>query len=465
MIDVLERWVTEPMARTVLWFRRDLRLLDHPALAAAAAAGDVVPLFVVDDALLGPAGPTRAAWVLRSVRALADDLAAHGARLVIRRGRPEQVVPQVAREVHADSVHLSSDHAPYGDGRDLRVRQALDPVPLVATGSPYAVTPGRLTTRAGNGYLVFTPFYRAWLDHGWPAPADSAPDRVDWADADTEHLPEDPAGIGQVSLPVAGEEAAHEAWKGFRSHVGEYDDVRDRPDLDRTSRLSPYLKVGALHPRTLLAGLDPEDPGSETYRRELAFRDFYAAVLHHHPDSARHYMRAELEGLPYVAGDALAEHLQAWATGRTGFPLVDAGMRQLLAEGWMHNRVRMLVASFLVKDLGVEWQHGARHFLRHLADGDLASNQHGWQWAAGTGTDAAPYFRIFNPITQGERFDPAGDYIRRWVPELRDLDAPDVHRPWRLQAGPPDGYPPPIVDHSEQRAAALEAYRRLRGRA
>lgn len=450
------------MRRTVLWFRRDLRLLDHPALAAAAAEGEVVPLFVVDDALLGPAGPARAAWVLRSVRALADDLAAHGSQLVVRHGDPAEVVPEVAREVGTDAVHISSDHAPYGRARDRRVEQALGDVPLVATGSPYAVTPGRLTTKASSGYLVFSPFYRAWLDHGWRAPADSDPSVISWATADSEELPDEPAGADDVSLPAAGEAAAHHAWEDFRRRVGEYDDIRDRPDLDRTSRLSPYLKAGALHPRTLLADLDRDDPGAESYRRELAFRDFYAAVLHFHPASAREYMRTELQGLPYVTGDALAEHLDAWTSGRTGFPLVDAGMRQLLGEGWMHNRVRMLVASFLVKDLGVEWQHGARHFLRHLADGDLASNQHGWQWAAGTGTDAAPYFRIFNPITQGEKFDPAGDYIRRWVTELRDLDAPDVHRPWRRQEGPPGGYPIPIVDHSEQRVAALEAYQRLR---
>jgi deoxyribodipyrimidine photo-lyase len=454
------------MARTVLWFRRDLRLLDHPALAAAAADaadGGVVPLFVVDDALLRPAGPARAAWVLRSVRALADDLAGHGARLVVRHGRPEQVVPEVAREVGATAVHISSDHAPYGRARDRRVHEALDPAcRLTATGSPYAVAPGRLTTKSGSGYLVFSPFYRAWLEHGWRAPADSDPSAVAWADAGGDAVPEDPPGADDVRLPAAGEHAAHAAWSAFRERAVAYDDLRDRPDLDQTSRLSPYLKAGAIHPRTLLAELRPDVDGEEAFRRELAFRDFYAAVLHFHPASAREYMRTELQALPYVGGDALAEHLDTWAAGRTGFPLVDAGMRQLLAQGWMHNRVRMLVASFLVKDLGVEWQHGARHFLRHLADGDLASNQHGWQWAAGTGTDAAPYFRIFNPITQGERFDPDGDYIRRWVPELRDLTAPDVHRPWRLPDGPPNGYPIPIVDHAEQRVAALEAYQQLR---
>jgi deoxyribodipyrimidine photo-lyase len=247
--------------------------------------------------------------------------------------------------------------------------------------------------------------------------------------------------------------------------MGSYAEERDRPDLDATSRLSAYLKVGAIHPRTLLAELAPDSadaPGDAAFRAELAWREFYADVLHHHPDSARGYLRPQLAALPYVEGDLLAERLEAWAAGRTGYPLVDAGMRQLAAEAWMHNRVRMVTASFLVKDLKVEWQHGARHFLRHLADGDLASNQHGWQWVAGCGTDAAPYFRIFNPVAQSRRFDPSGAYLRRWLPELRDLGPSEIHEPWRLRDGPPNGYPLPMVDHAEERVAALTAYDALR---
>ncbi|GGR73212.1 deoxyribodipyrimidine photo-lyase [Nocardioides luteus] len=448
--------------RRVLWFRRDLRLLDHPALLAAAADGaEVIPLYVLDERLISPAGPNRVAWVMASVKALADDLAEHGVTLVVRHGDPAKVLPELVEETGASEVHISSDHGPYGRERDDRVRSALGDVPLIETGSPYAVTPGRLATGDGTAYQVFSPYYRAWVAHGWRDPAESDPKKVSWASAPSEELPE-------VELPEGvrlepGEAAARRHWADALDRVADYATARDRPDLDATSRISPYLKVGALHPRTVLADLAGHE-GAEPFQRELAFRDFYADVLHHRPETAREYARPELRGLPYVTGDALLEHLDAWREGRTGFPLVDAGMRQLLAEGWMHNRVRMLVASFLVKDLGVEWTHGARHFMRHLIDGDLASNQHGWQWAAGSGTDAAPYFRVFNPTTQARKFDPDGTYIRRWIPELRDLSGKAIHEPWTAPDGLPEGYPEPIVDHAEARATTLEAYYALRDR-
>jgi len=444
---------------SILWFRRDLRLGDHPALLAAAGEGPVLPLFVLDDALLERAGAARTVFLLRSLRSLDADLRRHGPGLVVRRGRPEDVVPALARETGATSVHVSADFAPYGAVRDERVAAALGDVPLVRTGSPYAVAPGRLRTKAGEPYRVFTPFHRAWADHGWRPPAPSDPARVDWAgvpgDA-REPLPPEPAL--DADLPPAGEAAARARWEEFRGTP--YDDERDRPDLDATSRLSTYLRWGAVHPRTLLADLDARHPHDRAYRRELAWREFYAHVLHHWPASARDYFWPELKALPYVSGPRLRERLEAWTAGATGFPIVDAGMRQLLGEGWMHNRVRMIVASFLVKDLQVEWTHGAAHFMAHLVDGDLASNQHNWQWVAGCGTDAAPYFRIFNPITQGAKFDPDGAYIRRWVPELAGLAAPAVHRPWT--AGPPSGYPEPIVDHAVQRDEALAAYQLVR---
>jgi deoxyribodipyrimidine photo-lyase len=423
---------------TILWFRRDLRLGDHPALLAAAEQGPVLPLFVLDDALLEPSGRARRDYLFRSLRALDADLRRHGPGLVVRRGRPERVVPELAAEAGAGAVHVSADFGPYGAARDDRVEAALD-VPLVRTGSPYAVAPGRLHTGGGKAYRVFTPFYRSWVDHGWRRPAESDPTAVDWVGAPGEALPEADSG----DRPV-GEAAALERWAAFRGTP--YDDIRDRPDLDRTSRLSPALRWGEIHPRTVLAGLDVRRPHDETFRRELAWREFYAHVLHAWPASARDYFRPELRELPYVTGAERERRLTAWAEGRTGYPIVDAGMRQLLAEGWMHNRVRMIAASFLVKDLQVEWTYGARHFMRHLVDGDLASNQHNWQWVAGCGTDAAPYFRIFNPTTQGRKFDPDGGYARRWIPEL---DSPD--------------YPEPIVDHAAQREEALTAYQLIRG--
>jgi len=453
------------MPTTVLWLRRDLRLHDHPALLEAARDGaEVVPLFVLDPALLKPSGAARTAFLLRSLHALDDDLRAHGGRLVVRRGRPEQVLPKVVRETEATAVHVSEDFGPYGRARDERVAQALagnDPsVPLVATGSPYAVAPGRVATKSGGHYQVFGPFYRAWAEHGWRGPAESDPAAVAWRTVRSDDLPREPAAVRDVRLPDAGEEAAHAAWHEFHDRIADYPTDRDRPGVDGTSRMSAYLKLGTLHPRTLLADLG-HDEGSDTYRRELAWREFYAAVLAARPDSARNYLHPQLKGLPYATGRTLEQRLRAWERGETGYPIVDAGMRQLLAEGWMHNRVRMIVASFLVKDLHVEWTHGARHFMRHLVDGDLASNQHNWQWVAGCGTDAAPFFRIFNPTTQGRKFDPDGAYVRRWVPELADVEGRQVHEPWELPEQP-TGYPEPIVDHAAERATSLEAYEALR---
>ncbi|WP_446665088.1 cryptochrome/photolyase family protein [Flexivirga sp. B27] len=259
-------------------------------------------------------------------------------------------------------------------------------------------------------------------------------------------------------LPAAGEPAALQRWRDFVDEtLDDYDSARDRPDLAGTSGLSPYLKVGAIHPRTLLADLAAHiGPGRDTFVSELAWREFYADVLWRQPRSAWHDLTDALGHMPY---DEPGPEVEAWQQGRTGFPFVDAGMRQLLATGWMHNRVRMVTASFLTKDLHVWWPVGARHFLDRLIDGDIASNNHGWQWVAGTGTDAAPYFRIFNPVTQGKKFDPGGDYVRRWIPELRHLPGKAAHEPWRHADGYREGYPARVVDHAAEREAALVRYR------
>ncbi|MGB8649192.1 MAG: FAD-binding domain-containing protein, partial [Mycobacteriales bacterium] len=260
------------------------------------------------------------------------------------------------------------------------------------------------------------------------------------------------------TLPEPGEEAARAAWRRFRDErLDDYARYRDRPGTEGTSRLSAYLKYGLLHPRTLHADLGSGE-GPRVYGQELVWRDFYADVLWHHPQSARTDLTDALRRMNHDEPD---QAFEAWKQGRTGYPIVDAGMRQLLAEGWVHNRVRMIVASFLTKDLHVWWPHGARHFMAHLVDGDLASNQHGWQWTAGTGTDASPYFRVFNPVKQGQDFDKGGDYLRRWLPELRELDDTAIHEPWRAEHLP-DGYPPRVVDHVAERQEALERYRRAR---
>lgn len=445
-----------PIRPSVLWFRRDLRLHDHPALLAAAA-GDtpVLPLFVLDPALLGPAGRPRTDWLLGSLAALAARLDSH---LVVRTGNPVDVVPQVAREAGADAVHISADAGPYGRRRDREVARALAAAGarLVATGTPYAVGPGTLLT-GGRPFTVYTPFARAWQRHGWPDPA-PLPDRLRWATrpGDQEGLPEPTSPVGG-SRP--GEEAARERWAAFLDGgLDRYAGTRDRPDLNTTSQLSAHLKFGELHPRTLLRDLADRGPAASRFRAELCWREFYADVLWHHPSSARSYLRPQFARMTY---DPPGDRLAAWAEGRTGYPLVDAGMRQLASEAWMHNRVRMVTASFLVKDLHIEWQHGARVFMDRLRDGDLASNQHGWQWVAGSGTDAAPYPRVFNPVTQGQKFDPSGDYVRRHVPELQHLAGAGVHEPWNHPEGYAHGYPERMVDHAAERAETLSRYAEL----
>jgi deoxyribodipyrimidine photo-lyase len=262
----------------------------------------------------------------------------------------------------------------------------------------------------------------------------------------------------EADLPEASEAAAHRLWQSFLGDgLDHYDDRRNDPGVPGTSRLSPYLRWGVVHPLQLIDDLGTER-SHEVFRSELAWRDFYADVLYRRPDTAWKNLQPKMDAMPVDTDARAKERFAAWCDGRTGFPIVDAGMRQLLATGWMHNRVRMITASFLVKDLHLPWQWGARHFMEHLVDGDLASNQHGWQWTAGTGTDAAPYFRVFNPYGQSEKFDPEGRYLRRWVPELADLDARTIHDPGMLR---PDTYPAPIVDHAAEREEALRRYRSL----
>jgi deoxyribodipyrimidine photo-lyase len=450
---------------SVLWLRRDLRRRDLPALGAAADAtgSEVHVLFVVDPVLWDRCGKVRRGWLAANVRAAQES---YGGRLTVRVGDPATKVPAFAAEVGAGSVHISAETTPYGVRRDRRVRERLAErgVAWVATGSPYAVGPGRVRTKDDTAYRVFTPFARAWREHGWPEPAPT-PRGVAFGDDLSDQLAgkriDHALAECPVDLPAAGEDAALRRWRSFRDdHLSAYGDARDRPDRPGTSRLSPYLKVGAIHPRTILADVAGAGSGAATaFVDELAWREFYADVLHTEPHSAWRDLRPELRSMPYDEPDGLFD---AWKAGRTGFPIVDAGMRQLAATGWMHNRVRMITASFLCKDLHVWWPEGARHFLDLLLDGDLASNNHNWQWVAGTGTDASPYFRVFNPVTQGRKFDPEGDYVRAWVPELAHLRGRTAHEPWTADDGYDHDYPPPVVDHAEERSEALRRYDAVR---
>ncbi len=436
---------TRAARTTVVWFRRDLRTVDHPALLAAvdeasSTGAAVAPLFVVDGSLVASAGANRRSFLAGSLADL--DIQLEGST-ALRRGRPEMVVPAFAAEVGARTVFATGDTAPYGRRRDAQVASALaaSGAELVLVGSPYAVSPGRVRAASGGPYRVFTPFRRAWEAEGWPAPS-VAPTGVRWRSAGSDVTVEE---IGtrpeSPSLPVPGHGAATAALETFLSGpVARYGEERDRPDHEGTSRLSPYLRFGTLHPRQILARL-PEGPGSGVFRSELAWREFYADVLWHHPASAWESFLPVGTHLRWDTGPRADERFAAWAAGRTGFPLVDAGMRQLRDEGWMHNRIRMLTASFLVKDLHLDWRLGARLFLDLLVDGDLASNNHGWQWVAGTGTDAAPFHRVFNPTVQAQRFDPDGAYVRAYVPEVDGF-----------------GYPNPIVDHAAERSEALRRW-------
>ncbi|WP_431309342.1 cryptochrome/photolyase family protein [Gordonia sesuvii] len=428
----------------MLWLRRDLRCHDLPPLIAAQEAGDeVLVCFVVDPRLEKSSGPRRLSFLFDSLRDVDDQLSG---RLLVVRGRPDEEIPRLADAVDATSVHISGDFSPFGRRRDAAVADALGDVPLEAVGSPYLVSPGRVTKPDGDPYKVFTPYFKQWREHGWRKPATSSVEPAGLMD------PSNIKRSGRIKVPAApvksplpaGERAARKRWQAFvDDDLAGYDSDRDRPDLDVTSRMSAYLKYGNIHPRTMAADLG-RSKGAQAYLRELAFRDFYADVLYHWPESAWRNWNRQFDDIALDTGKAAYARFDAWKEGRTGFPLVDAGMRQLAETGFMHNRVRMLTASFLVKDLHLPWWWGAQWFLDQLIDGDMASNQHGWQWAAGTGTDAAPYFRVFNPNTQADRFDPDGDYVRRWVPEYGS-----------------DDYPAPMVDHKAEREEALRRFRQI----
>jgi deoxyribodipyrimidine photo-lyase len=384
----------------------------------------------------------------QSLRKLDESL---GNKLHIIEGDQVEVLSALIKKFGVEQVHISAEYERYGAARDARVEAA--GIKLVRTGSPYAVAPGRvLKPSDATPYKVYTPFYKAWCNHGWRKPA-VTPSKFICVEPTAEYraFPDFPMPDG-VTVIEAGEAAALKRFKEFsKNGLDAYDENRNLAAIDGTSKLSTYLKFGEIHPRTLLKDLG-ESKGHDTFRKEIAWREFYADVLFNNPMTDVEYYAPKYAQMRY---DKPGDQFKAWCEGKTGYPFVDAAMRQLVVEGWMHNRTRMVVASFLIKDLHLEWQLGERFFAQHLVDYDVASNAHGWQWTAGTGTDASPYYRVFNPIEQGRRFDENGDYIRRYVPELAHLSAAEIHEPWLFLDGYSRGYPERIVDHAIERHEAL----------
>jgi len=446
--------------QTLVWFRRDLRLADNPALNAAienaGPSGKVAAMVMIDSALWPTWGVAKQAYLVDSLSALSASI---GGNLVVRHGEPVQEVVAVALAAGATEVHCASDFTTAGITRDAEVAAALalHNISLIHTGSAYAVAPGRVLKSDETPYRVYTPFYKAWLVHGWRKPAVFV-GQPDWITHLESHGLPTVEPVAGMAVSQAGESAALTRWKFSQKEIiTDYKDTRDRADLDGTSKLSTHLKWGEIHPRTLLAELG-DSAGHETFRKEIAWREFYADVLFHNPHTDTDYLNPLFAAMEYNTGTEADKMFKAWKSGNTGYPFVDAGMRQLLAEGWMHNRVRMVTASFFVKDLHLQWQKGAAWFFELLRDADVASNQHGWQWTAGCGTDASPYFRIFNPITQGLRFDPDGNYVRKYIPELRHIAGVAVHEPWDAPDGYAHGYAQRIVDHAIEREESLRRY-------
>jgi len=472
---------------TIVWFRNDLRLDDNPALLAATARGPVVPLFIHAPEEEAPWEPGAASrwWLHGGLERFAATLAQKGAPLLIRRGPSLETLLGVAREYGAMHVAWNRRYEPAVIARDTRIKEALKREGLVAESfnGGQLFEPVHVATKEGKPYQVFTPFWRALLARDEPAEPEGAPARIPAAKpvgkstksvpiADLGLLPAIDWAGGMRAAWTPGEEAALRRLDRFLQRLDHYDTDRDRPDHDGTSALSPHLHFGEISPRRVwhavraAVGGRPaariERGGAESYLRELGWREFATHLLYHFPHTPERPLRSDYERFPWVDDP---DGLRAWQRGRTGFPIVDAGMRQLWQTGWMHNRVRMIVASFLVKDLRVSWLVGARWFWDTLVDANLAANTLGWQWAGGCGADAAPYFRVFNPQSQGERFDPDGTYVRKFIPELAGLPAPGIHAPddvpptLRATAGVTLGksYPTGIVDHAQARLRALEA--------
>lgn len=472
----------------IVWFRQDLRLTDNPALLAARDTGrPVLPVYVLDDHAPGrwkPGGASRW-WLHHSLKSLAADLESAGAPLRLIRASALKALPELADKIDAAGVYWNRCYEPWARERDEKIKNRLKDAGVDArsfNGSLLA-EPWEIKTGGGAPYKVYTPFFKALAGSGFsdePAQAVRSLDGVDGGPKsesldDWDLLPEKPnwaKGFEDEWTP--GESGAKAALSGFlRGTVGSYADARDKPGETGTSRLSPHLHHGEISPRQVWAATKERagsGKGPETFLKEIGWREFSYHLLYNFPQIVEDNFQEKFDKFPWKDNDVA---FAKWKRGQTGYPIVDAGMRQLWAIGWMHNRVRMVAASFLIKHLLIDWRRGEDWFWDTLVDADLASNSASWQWVAGSGADAAPYFRIFNPVTQGEKFDPEGDYVRAWVPELKDLPAKYIHQPWTAprevlsKAGVTLGkdYPEPLVDHKQARQRALDAFDQIKGAA
>ena len=468
------------MTCSIVWFRRDLRLADNAALAAAIRQGEVIPAFVIDPVLLNSdrVGAKRVAWLAANLRELDRSLRQRGSRLIVRRGEPAAELIQLARETQATNVFFNLDLTSYARKRDQRVALELEAQGItVETFDDLTIHhPEDVVTLTGRPYQVFTAFKKAWLMLPKPSAdeAESLPEQMPLS-AEVASLPID--FEERFELPAAGEDAALDRLNSFLEEtIYGYGEGRNLLDRAATSFLSPYLRFGALSIRQAYWGAKAAidmatdkvaQQGAEAWLNELIWREFYMALLYHFPHTIAQPLRQQFANFEWLDDE---DAFRAWREGRTGYPVVDAAMRMMNATGWMHNRARMIVASFLTKDLLIDWRKGERYFMQQLIDGDSASNVGGWQWAAGVGADAQPFFRVFNPTLQGQRFDPEGVFVKQWLPELRSVPIELVHEPWKLNATDQRqygvilgrDYSAPIVDHGFARDRALRHYRHSR---
>jgi deoxyribodipyrimidine photo-lyase len=471
--------------KTLVWFRRDLRAFDHAALHhALTASRTVYCAFVYDDAILSnlPRRDRRVAFIHASIAELDAELRQLGGALIVRHAVAESEIVRLAAELGVQAVYANEDYEPQAIARDVAVADALEAAgrQLLVVKDQVIFAKDEVSTLAGGRFSVFTPYKNAWLKKMMAAPACLAPWPIE------PHAKQLARPLPGLTLPTLAElgfepvdltalgiapgmSGATATFEAFVSRMAAYDEARNYPAIDGTSTLSIHLRFGTVSIRHLVRTVNQliasgaGGAGAPVWLSELIWREFYAQILYHHPHVVERAFKPAYDAIAWEAGPQAEELFAAWCEGRTGYPLVDAAMAQIKQTGFMHNRLRMVAACFLIKDLGIDWRWGERYFALHLNDFELASNNGGWQWASSSGCDAQPYFRIFNPVTQSEKFDRKGDFIRHWLPQLARLDDKAIHAPWLSTADGKLDYPAPLVDHAEARAKTLERYAVVKG--